>query len=211
MGMSPSIPATIGRARLEKTPAGLRIVIPAFWRYRFFFRVIFRPLAMAFVIWRMWRVFPDDIVFTSFMTAYAVAVIVTQLCWKAFGQEILTVDKTALTLRVEIAGIGWSRKYYLKAVSGLQPGMVRQLGRATPILRFLCFNYDSEVPWSESAISVIAGFHMYSYNPRKPRFGRGLSEEECLELIRVIESWAGAQLSTTRPALHPGAIESTAR
>jgi hypothetical protein len=210
MGPSFSIPATIGRARLEKTAAGLRIVIPAFWRYRFFVRVILRPLTMAFVIWRMWRAFPDDIVFTSFMTAYAGAVILTQLSWRAFGQEILTVDKAALTLRTEIAGIGWDRKYYLKAVSGFQPGMVRQLGRATPILRFLCFNYDSPVPWSESALSIIAGFHMYSYNPRWPRFGKGLSEEECLELIRMIENWSGAQLSATHPALHSGVMESTA-
>jgi hypothetical protein len=210
MGTSLSIPAKIGRTRLEQTPAGLRIIIPAFWRYRFFQRVIFRPLVMAFVIWYLWRAFPGDIVFTSLVTAFAGAVVVTQLAWRAFGREILTVDKAALTLRVEIAGFGWTRRYYLKALSGLKVGMVRQLGRTTPVLRFLCFNNDSPVPWSESAISIIAGLHMYSYNPRWPRFGRGLSEEECQELIGVIENWSGTQLAATHPALHPDTIESTA-
>ena len=158
-------------------------------------------------IWSIWQRFPDDTVFASVVTAIVGAVIVPQLFWKAFGREIVTVDKTALTLRIEVAGIGWTRRYDLKAISHLRTAAVRQLGRDMSGSGFLSFDYDSDVPRSESLVSMIAGLNMYSYEPKRPHFGKGLSEAEGVKLMRVIEDHAGVNLTATSMTIPSGASQ----
>jgi hypothetical protein len=184
----------IGRARLQQTAAGLRIMIPAPLRYRFFLRVVLRPVLAIFILWMIEQRFPDSPVFVAIVIAYAVTMLLAQLSWRFFGQEILTVNRNALTLRREIAGIGWTRDYPLDRLSRLRVGTFRAGGQNIPDAGFLVFDNDSPIPWTETAISLVAAFHMRSYEPKRPHFGRGLSQAECQELIRVMESYAGISL-----------------
>lgn len=186
----------IGRARLQHTPAGLSVIIPAFWQDRFLSRVLLRPIATGFGVWCLWRLYPDSVFFTIF-NVFIVAIIATQLAWRALGQEIVTVDRTALTLRIEVAGFGWTRFNALAWVSGLRLGEVR-IGARSSGYGFLYFDYDSQRPWTETMLSVMAALCFYGYNPRRPRLAKGLSEAECRALMQVMVEYAGADLRVQR-------------
>lgn len=196
------LPAKIGRARLQLTPAGLRVIIPAFWQDRFFLRVIFRPIALVFAVWCLWRLYPDSMIFMVF-NAMLVAIVATQLAWRFLGREIVTVNKTTLTLRGEIAGFGWTRSYALPWVSGLKFGEVH-VGRKPSGFGFLYFDYDSKRPSTEMMVSVMFAFWLRSFTPRSPRFAKGLTEVEGRALIQVIVEYAGATLRVEQPRAAAG-------
>jgi hypothetical protein len=191
------LPATIGRATLEQTVAGLRIVIPAYWQlHNFWIAVVSRPVLGLFLVAMLWwsRIFADSPVFMSLMTITVVIGVAINWAWKGFGREIITVHRVALTLRWEIAGIGWNHRYLIDKMSNLRySAPIQRLGRNIPDWNYVIFDYQAAVPWPEHAISFIVVFlgRGRTYHPHTPRFGRGLSELECRELVRAVESVAG--------------------
>lgn len=196
------VPAMIGRARLQRTPAGLRVIIPAF-RRAWFFLFVERPITAGFLIWCLWKLWPASL-FSAFWITFIVVCVATQLAWRALGQEIVTVDKTALTLRTEIAGFGWTRFYELARVSGLRFDDFRPRPSG---YGYLGFDYDSPRPWTETMVRFLDLWFLRSrfnaqdikrggsFIPQKPRFAKGLSEAEGRALIRVITEYVGAGAS----------------
>ena len=200
-----AIPSEIGRARLQQTPAGLQIVIPALGSWRIFF---LRPLMVAFVIWGLQQRFEDSIVFVTILGVAAVAVLGKQWLWNLLGQEIVTVNKVALTLRYNLAGIGWQRNYFLNRVYGvsfLRRVTSQELKEASggpsdnPRGGFVRFDYDAPSSLFDRGLSVAAAMlARFDYDPQSPRFGKGLNENEVKELIGVMERYTGVPLTSTR-------------
>ena len=196
-----ALPATIGRATLHQTDAGLRIVIPAYRHlYNFWDAVVIRPILGLFLVAIMWRIFADSPVFMGLMAITVVFAVTINGAWKGLGREIITVNQVALTLRWEIGGLGWNHKYSIDKLSHLRFSTpIQRLGRKIPDWNYVIFDYQGGVPWPELAISFLVVFfgRGRTYDPRTPRFGRGLSELECRELVRAVESIAGSHPSVS--------------
>jgi hypothetical protein len=184
-----AIPPTIGRARLRQTAAGLRIFIPVQRSaYRFFL-----SLGTAiFIIWALELRHEDSNVVLLMAAIMILANIARNVFWNLMGEEIVTINKSALTLRYDVWGVGWTRTHFLDRVSALRFNRLvtrqeLQEGSDTPHIGFVEFDYGS--------------------NTR--RFGRGLSEAEAQEIIASIRSYTGVPLTATRvPVSHhaPGGI-----
>src|SRR5260370_8620899 len=96
----------MGRATLEQTVAGLRIVIPAYRHlYNFWAAVVIRPVLGLFLVAMMWRIFADSPVFMGFATITVVFAVTTTWAWKGLGSEIIPVNTLAFTIRREIAAV----------------------------------------------------------------------------------------------------------
>ncbi len=195
------LPATMGRATLEQTVAGLRIVIPAYRHlYNFWDAVVIRPVLGLFLVAMMWRIFADSPVFMGFVTITVVFAVTTTWAWKGLGREIITVNQVALTLRWEIAGIGWNHQYLIDKLSHPRFSTpIQRPGRNILDWNYVIFDYQAGVPWPELAISFVILFfgRGRTYDPHTPRFGRGLSESEGRELIRAVESVMGVPISNS--------------
>jgi hypothetical protein len=100
----------------------LQIVIPATGSWRIIF---LQPLMAALVIWGLQQRFGDSIIFVSIVSVITVASVGKQWLWNLLGQEIVTVNKVALTLRYNLAGIRWQRNYFLNRVSRM--GFLRRV------------------------------------------------------------------------------------
>jgi len=124
------------------------------------------------------------------------------------GQEIVTVNKVALTLRYNLAGIGWRRTYFLNRVyhmGFLRRVTVQELKEASggpsdnPRGGFVRFDYDAPISLFDRGLSVAAAmFARFDYDPQSLRFGKGLNENEVQELIGVMERYSGVALTSTR-------------
>ncbi len=208
------LPATIGRATLEQTVAGLRIVIPAYRHlYNFWVAVVIGPVLGLFLVAMSWRIFADSPVFMGLMTITVAFGVAINWAWKGLGREIITVNRVALTLRWEIAGIGWNHQYLIDKMSRLRfSTSIQRPGRDILDWNYVIFDYQAGVPWPELAISFIVVFfgRGRSYDPHTPRFGRGLSESEGRELVRTVESVVGsAHLVSTRDSTQNVVIRSS--
>jgi hypothetical protein len=128
--------------------------------------------------------------------------------WNLLGQEIVTVNKVRLTLRYNLAGIGWQRNYFLNRIHRmgfLRRVTVQELKEASggpsdnPRARFVRFDYDAPSSFFDRGLQVAAVLlARFDYDPQSPRFGRGLSENEVQELIGVMERYNGVPLTPTR-------------
>jgi len=160
------------------TSAGLRIIIPALREWRVFF---LQSLMAAFVVWGLRQRFEDSIVFVTIVGVAAVAVLGKQWLWNLLGQEIVTINKVALTLRYNLAGIGWQRSYFLNRVCrmGFVPrATVHELMEASggpsdnPRGGFVRFDYDAPRFLFDRGLSVAAAMlARFDYDPQSPRFG----------------------------------------
>jgi hypothetical protein len=196
------LPATIGRATLEQTVDGLRIVIPAYRHlYNFWSAVVIRPVLGLFLLAMLWRIFADSPVFTGLMTITVAFGVAINWAWKGLRREIITVNRIGLTLRWEIAGIGWNHQYLIDRLSHLR--------FSTPIhttgkkhtrleLRDLRLPGRSSVARTGHQLFVVVFFGRgRTCDPHTPGFGRGMSELECRELVRAVESVAGSHHSVS--------------
>jgi hypothetical protein len=188
------VPATIGRAKLEQTSAGLRIVIPAFRHlYNFWQAVILRPVLALICVAMLWRIFADSPVFMAFTTTAVTIGVTSNWAWKGLGKEIITVNRAALTLRWEIAGIGWTHQYFSDRIAHMRfSTAIQGTGKNTLDWNYVIFDYQGSLPWTDFVASFAVLFfgRGRSYNPRAPRFGRGLSESEGQDLVRAVQSVA---------------------
>jgi hypothetical protein len=184
-----AIPPTIGRARLRQTAAGLRISIPVQRNaYRFFL-----SLGTAlFIIWAMQARHEDSNVVLLMAAIMILANIARNGFWNLLGEEIVTINKSALTLRYDVWGIGWTRTHFLDRVYSL---------------RFSRLVTRQEL--QEGSATAHIGFVEFHCGSDARRFGRGLSEAEAQEMIALLESYTGVTLTSTRfPVSHhaPGGI-----
>jgi hypothetical protein len=102
--------------------------------------------------------------------------------WNLLGQEIVTVNKVALTLRYNLAGIHWPRNHFLNRVSRmgfLRRVTVQVLKEASggpndnPRGGFVRFDYDVPTSLVDRGLSVAAALlARFDYDPQSPRFGR---------------------------------------
>jgi hypothetical protein len=162
----------------------------------------------AFVIWGLQQRFEDSIVFVTIVGVAAVAVLGKQWLWNLLGQEIVTVNKVALTLQYDLAGIGWQRNYFLNRVyrmGFLRRVTIQELKEASggpsdnPRGGFVRFDYDARSSFFDRGLSVAAAMlARFDFDPQSPRFGKGLSENEVQELIGVVERYTGVPLTSTR-------------
>ena len=195
--LSIQLPATIGRARLEQSPGGLRIVIPAYWhRHNFWAAVVMRPVLALFCLAILWMGFTDSPVFMGLLTIAVVSGVTINWAWKGLGREIIVVNEEVLTLRWEIAGAGWNHRYSVDQISHLRFSTAGPPSAAVPDRNYVMFDYGARVPWTELVVSslVLVVGRGRTYDPHTPRFGRGLSQSEGRELVRAVETVAGAHL-----------------
>jgi len=176
------IPSTIGHARLRQTSAGPRIAMPVQRNWYKFFSI---PLTAVFVIWCAQLRFsePEDRQFRLILIALTAAVALAKWLWDLTGQDVVTVNRSALTVRREVAGIGWQQEYFVSRISNLQ--YVR-----------IVTNTDLQAGL-ENRPSV--GYIEFTYAFRKHRFPCRLTESEAQEIIAVLENSCGAALSGTHP------------
>jgi hypothetical protein len=111
------IPATIGRARLQPTAAGLRIAIPVQRSaYRFFLSVG----AVTFIVWILQQGQEDSKIVQLMAAAMILVNVARNGFWNLLGEEVVTINKSAFSLRYDVWGISWTRTYFLDRVSGLR-------------------------------------------------------------------------------------------
>lgn len=194
------IPQTIGRAQLWHSNAGLRITIPAQRRWDV---ILAKPLLVAFMLWGMHVIFRDSPGLMAIISVTAAAVVAKQALWSLVGEEVITVSKHTLTVRFDLGGFRFQHNYSLDRVSELRFmrwTSVQQLrdGDDAERIGFISFDYDGHPMPSEEAFQIVSRIFHFDYNPRRPRFGRGLSEPEVQQIITAIESGAGSSLSTNR-------------
>jgi hypothetical protein len=67
-----------------------------------------------------WRIFAGSPVFMGLMTITVAFGVAINWAWKGLGREIITVNRVALTLRWEIAGIRWNHQYLIDKMSRLR-------------------------------------------------------------------------------------------
>lgn len=184
-----AIPPTIGRARLRQTAAGLRIFIPV---QRSAHRFFLSLGTAVLIVWALQQTEEDSKVVLLIAAVMILANVARNGLWNLLGEEIVTVNKSALTLRYDVWGIGWTRTHFLDRVSSLR--FSRLVTRQEP---------------QEGSDTPHIGFVEFDYGSDTRRFGRGLSESEAQEMIALLESYTGAALTSTRVpvALHkPGGI-----
>lgn len=145
------VPATIGRAKLEQTASGLRVAIPAYRNlYNFWDAVVVRPLLGLFLLPAMWKIFADSPAFMAVITIVVVLGVTLHWGWKGRGQEIITVNRVAFTLRWEIGGIGWNHRYFLEKMSHLRFSTSSQRpGRNISDWNYVKFDYPKGVPGTD--------------------------------------------------------------
>ena len=171
------IPPTIGRARLRQTAAGLRIAIPLERSaYRFFLSLGIS----AFIVWALQARHEDSMVVLLLCAVMILVNVARNWFWNLLGEEIVTANKVALSVRYDVWGIGWTRNFFVNRISRLH------------FLRLLNPRRD------ESGDGAATGFVGFDYDSDSPRFGRGLSETEAQELIAVLEGYTGVALSSAR-------------
>src|SRR5258708_4858467 len=196
-----SIPHTVGRARLQQTPAGLRIVIPPLRSPYLFLE---GPVIAVLVVSVLRQLDLGTVVWVMIGTLLA-AGLGRRWLWNLVGNEIVTINKVALTMRYDFGGLGWQRTYFLHRLYSLcfvrlMTAQEMKDGTDDPPLGFVGFNYEAPASRIESLFSVIAGlFLKLSYDPQTARFGKKLGEVDVKELIGVMESYSGAHLTSTEP------------
>lgn len=178
------IPPTIGRARLQPTPAGLRVAIPV---QRSAYRFLLSIGTAAFIVWILQQRQEDSKIVLLMAAAMILVNVARNGFWNLLGEEIVTINKSALNLRYDVCGIGWTRTCFLDRVSSL---------------RFRRFATRQQL--QENFDGSHFGLLEFDYDSDTPRFGRGLSETDAQELIRLLESYVGVALTSTRvPPVRP--------
>ena len=161
------ISQSIGRAQLQETAGGLRIVIPAKWSWCTF---VGMPILGGFVLAVAWggqlldsRVTAGVIVVLILLTA------VRKWLWNIGGKEIVTLSANTLIVRYGIFGVGWHCSYNLNGVSN--------------------FRFVPPIDGYRSHEHRTVAFD-YEFMPR--RFGLCLTAAEVDKLIAVIQGYIGS-------------------
>jgi hypothetical protein len=174
------IPPTIGPARLRQTPAGLCVVISSRFSW---YKFLYAPLAAVLVSWYLQLTRENS---TPVLLVIAVLVgISTRKWWReVLGQQMITVNKVAVTVRNNVGFIGQERTYFVNRISNLRFVRIvtsadRQAGfDSRPGVGNVTFYYDS-------GIHKLAG-----------RF----TDPEAHELIDLLKAFSAAPLTEISPA-----------
>jgi hypothetical protein len=186
----PAIPSAIGPARLRQTAAGLCIEIPAQFSW---YKFLHAPLAAVLVLWFVRQTHED-----SAIVLLVIAGLVVFSCrkwWRDLvGQQAVTVDKVAITVRSNVGFIGKQRRYFVNRISDLR--FVRVVTSA-----------DSQAGL-DNRPSV--GYLAIYYESTTHKFAGRFTESEAQELIALLETYAAATLTGIHTApdrpLPPGVI-----
>src|SRR5271154_3863605 len=177
------IPPTIGRARLRQTAAGVRFAIPVQRSaYKFFLSLG----TVVFIVWIPQQRQEDSKIVLLLAAAMILANVARNWFWNLLGEEIVTINKSALSLRYDVWGIGWTRTCFLDRVSGLR---FRRLATRQQL-------QENEIQGNLDGSHF--GLLEFDCDSDTPRFGRGLSETDAQELIGLLEGYAGAPLTSAR-------------
>ncbi len=159
-----SIPHTVGRARLQQTPAGLRIVIPPLRSPYLFLE---GPVIAVLVVSVLRQLDLGTVVWVMIGTLLA-AGLGRRWLWNLVGNEIVTINKVALTMRYDFGGLGWQRTYFLHRLYSLcfvrlMTAQEMKDGTDDPLVGFVGFNYEAPASRIESLFSVIAGLFLKNW------------------------------------------------
>jgi hypothetical protein len=185
-----AIPSAIGPARLRQTAAGLCIEIPAQFSW---YKFLHAPLAAVLVFWYVRETHEDSAVIL--LVIAGIIAFSFRKWWRDLdGQQTITVDKVALTVRSNVGFIGKRRTYLVKRISNLR--FVRVVTSA-----------DSQAGLDNQA-SV--GYIDFYYDSATHPFAGRFAESEAQQLIALVESSAAATLTGIQTApdhpLPPGVI-----
>jgi len=179
-----AIPATIGRARLQRTATGLRVVIPALLSWLV---LVYYPFLCWIVFANRHELGMDESWFLKVCwVAVAVAFPVRRLFWSFLGREIITVDAHTLTVRYEIAGIGWQRPFQLNRISNMDYAPRFSSPVILKVIENRCVAFDYSLGWNDGV---------------RYRFGLYFSPMEVQQFISVLESY------TSLPLRSPNKVE----
>jgi hypothetical protein len=171
----PAIPSSIGPARLQSTAGGLSIVIPARFSW---YTLLHAPLVAVFVLWYVQKAHENSaVVLVVFAALLAFSL---RRWWRnVVGEQTVTVNRIAITVRSNVGFFGREHIYFVKRICNLRFVRIvtsadRQAGLGNrPSLGYLTFYY-------ESSTHRLAG-----------RF----TDSEAQELIALLESFAAAPLT----------------
>ena len=165
------VPASIGRAQLQESPEGLRVVIPAKWSWYVF---IVEPLLIAIILVapRM-RLLLESTRTAAILGVLLLVTVVRRWFWNIGGREVVTLSLDALTVRYEIFHIGWHKTYRLSGISNF---------RFVPPINAYRVHENRTVAFD------------YEFMPR--RFGTYLSAAEVGELISVFQGYLPANVGS---------------
>lgn len=169
------IPLTIGPAKLQTTPAGLRIVIPV---YQTWFGFLAAPFSASLAILLLRRI--SDLPQWWFFVLCLICVVPwARWIWRTAGRQVLTLNRVGLRLRYDLLGFEWNQEYFVNQIFKLR---YSQLGstRAEP---------GMETHPSYGRIYFDCG-------QKTERLVGRFSDTEARELIALMESYSGVPLST---------------
>jgi hypothetical protein len=156
------VPASIGRARLEDMPDGLRIAVPSRWNwFTFLVGAVLTPFILLWVLLDL-RSKPFAIAITFLMWLIFFPRV---WVWNLAGKEIIYLSRDTLSVHYSMLGVGWTFRYRLSGVSNFRYGAPFH-SRYGSENRTIVFDYE--------------------YMPR--RFGLYLSESEANQLIAVLRT-----------------------
>jgi len=170
------IRSAIGPARLRQTEAGLRIVIPTHLSWYGFVSLPISAVIGFALVHQL-----DGIPHWLMIGLWAMCMVpLAKWMWGVVGRQIVVVNRVALTVRYDLAGLGWRRSYLVNRISKLAYSRIVTTGDVQrglencPSYGRICFEYGSVMQW------WIGRFH----------------EADALELIRVLENRAGAPFTS---------------
>lgn len=178
--MTPTIPSSIGCARLRQTPAGLSITIPpqGNWFHFFYF-----PVAAALVLGAVIEMHEDSAV-TLVVIAALVAFSLRRWWRGVVGQQVITINKAAITVRSNVGFFGRQQNYFVSRISEL--GFQR-----------VVTNTDLQAGLGNSpAVGTLA----FSCESTRHTLAGRFTEAEAHELIALLETFSGAPLARIQTA-----------
>ncbi len=165
---------SVRRARIERVPGELRIVIPGWLTWPVVvFLVVWLYTALTLEARELLHAIHGEIDWQSIgwliFWAFHVVAAFGFLLWLIAGREIVTVDGVWLTWRTEILGLGWSRRFPLAEVRNLVP--------------FSQLDPASQGKWDLEFLHTSIVFNV---GDKTYRFGRGLAYAEANRVIDAI-------------------------
>lgn len=170
------IPSMIGQARLQRTAAGLQIVIPV---YQSWFHFLMTPVSACLAIFIL-RGIGDLPPSCSLLLWAMVATPWVRWVWQSAGRQVLTLNRISLRVRYDLLGLGWNQDYFVDQIFEL---------RYSPIVTIPAKN-----PAPDNGPSY--GWIRFECGQTSQRLAGRFSETEARDLIAVIENHAAAPLSS---------------
>jgi len=161
-------------ARIDRVPGGIRIVILGWFGWgSIVFHVAWLYFALSMSGNKLLPILHGKVDWGTvasliFWNAHSL-IALASLLWQVAGREVISIDGVLMTQRIELLGVGWTRRFMLADVRGLY---------AFSVLR-----PDANTAWRPDMLRNCITF---SCAQKTYRLGRALNYEAALRVARAI-------------------------